>query len=92
MESQIAQESSSGGGGEEGGEGAGTSDTETDSGAGAGDAVDTGEGDLGGFDGGGFGDFLIIFARSEFSALQNLLYLRGESKGNGSLSSSIDPR
>jgi hypothetical protein len=57
MESQIAQESSSGGGGEEGGEGAGTADTETDSGAGAGDAVDTGGGDFGGFDGGGFGDF-----------------------------------
>jgi len=57
MESQIAQESNSGGGGEEGGEGAGTADTETDSGAGAGDAVDTGGGDFGGFDGGGFGDF-----------------------------------
>jgi hypothetical protein len=57
MESQIAQESSSGGGGEEGGEPPGTSDTETDSGAGAGDAVDTGGGDFGGFDGGGFGDF-----------------------------------
>ena len=57
MESQIAQESSSGGGGEEGGEGADTADAETDSGAGAGDAVDTGGGDFGGFDGGGFGDF-----------------------------------
>jgi hypothetical protein len=55
MESQIAQESSSGGEAEGGGEEAGTADTGTDSGAG--DVVDTGGGDFGGFDGGGFGDF-----------------------------------
>jgi hypothetical protein len=59
MESQIAQESSSGS------EGASTTaETETDSAAdsgsdaaGTGDVVDTGGGDFGGFDGGGFGDF-----------------------------------
>jgi hypothetical protein len=59
MEGQIAQESS---GGSEGGEGAGTAETETDTGSGSdaggtGDIVDTGGGDFGGFDGGGFGDF-----------------------------------
>ena len=62
MESQMAQESSGGGQGE-GGEEAATAETETDGGSssseagGAGDVVDTGGGDFGGFDGGGFGDF-----------------------------------
>jgi hypothetical protein len=62
MESQIAQESSGGGQGE-GGEEAGTAETETGSGSnsgdagGAGDVANTGGGDFGGFDGGGFGDF-----------------------------------
>jgi hypothetical protein len=56
MESQIAQESSGGS------EGADTAETDTDSGSGSnvdgtGDVVDTGGGDFGGFDGGGFGDF-----------------------------------
>ena len=50
MESQMAADSGSGGDG-------GAGDTETDSsGAGASEA-DTGGGDFGGFDGGGFGDF-----------------------------------
>jgi hypothetical protein len=57
MESQIAQESS---GGSEGADT--TAETDTDSGSGSnvdgtGDVVDTGGGDFGGFDGGGFGDF-----------------------------------
>jgi hypothetical protein len=56
MESQMAQESSGGS------EGADTAETDTDSGSGSnvdgtGDVVDTGGGDFGGFDGGGFGDF-----------------------------------
>jgi hypothetical protein len=57
MESQMAQESS---GGSEGADT--TAETDTDSGSGSnvdgtGDVVDTGGGDFGGFDGGGFGDF-----------------------------------
>jgi hypothetical protein len=56
MESQMAQESSGGS------EGADTAETDTDNGSGSnvdgtGDVVDTGGGDFGGFDGGGFGDF-----------------------------------
>ena len=56
MESQMAQESSGGS------EGTDTAETDTDSGSGSnvdgtGDVVDTGGGDFGGFDGGGFGDF-----------------------------------
>jgi hypothetical protein len=58
MESQMAQDSSGGS------EGAGAAETETDSAAdsgsdagGTGDVVETGGGDFGGFDGGGFGDF-----------------------------------
>jgi hypothetical protein len=56
MESQMAQESSGGS------EGADTAETDTDTGSGSnvdgtGDVVDTGGGDFGGFDGGGFGDF-----------------------------------
>jgi hypothetical protein len=57
MESQMAQESGSG----SEGEGAGSAETETNSGSSeaseTGDMVDTGGGDFGGFDGGGFGDF-----------------------------------
>jgi hypothetical protein len=56
MESQMAQESSGGS------EGTDTAETDTDRGSGSnvdgtGDVVDTGGGDFGGFDGGGFGDF-----------------------------------
>lgn len=56
MESQMAQESSGGS------EGTDPAETDTDSGSGSnvvgtGDVVDTGGGDFGGFDGGGFGDF-----------------------------------
>jgi hypothetical protein len=57
MESQMAQESGSG----SEGEGAGSAETETNNGSSetgeTGDVVDTGGGDFGGFDGGGFGDF-----------------------------------
>jgi hypothetical protein len=57
MESQMAQESGSG----SEGEGAGSAESETNSGSGeaseTGDMADTGGGDFGGFDGGGFGDF-----------------------------------
>lgn len=57
MESQMAQE---GGSGSEG-EGAGSAESETNSGSSeaseTGDIADTGGGDFGGFDEGGFGDF-----------------------------------
>jgi hypothetical protein len=50
MESQMAADSGSGGDG-------GAGDTETDSSGAGGSEADTGGGDFGGFDGGGFGDF-----------------------------------
>lgn len=57
MESQMAQESGSG----SEGEGAGSAESETNSGSSeageTGEMADTGGGDFGGFDGGGFGDF-----------------------------------